>query len=41
LFKLIVLPHVGYCARILSMANKTDIEKIEKNFNKGTRAVLN
>ena len=37
LFKLIVLAHVRYCATILSMANKTDIEKLQ---NKGVRAML-
>ena len=41
MFKLIVLSRVRYCAMILSMANKTNIEKLQKNFKKEMGAVLN
>ena len=41
MFKLIVLSRVRYCATILSMANKTNIEKLQKNFKKEMGAVLN
>lgn len=41
LFKMILVPHIKYCSTVLSMANKNDISKLQNNFNKGMRAVLN
>lgn len=41
LFRQIVVPQIRYCSTVLSMANKTDIQRLQKNFNKGMWAVLN
>lgn len=41
LFKTILVPHLRYCSAVLTMANKKDIASIQRNFNRGMRAVLN
>lgn len=41
LFRSMVVPHIKYCSTVLLMATKGDIKKLQVNFNKGIRAVLN
>lgn len=40
LFKLLLVPHIRYCSTILSMISKRELASVQRNFNRGMRAVL-